>query len=97
MFLLSRATPSNSTSVRCVWQSIRQHYGLQSTGSRFLELASIKLRSDQRPKDLYRCFMAFIGLVWVAGLLHCFIILLIIYFSHYFSLFYSSSVPHITI
>ena len=50
----------NSTSVSCVWQSIQQHYGLQSTGSRFLDLASIKLRSHQLPEDLYQCIMAFI-------------------------------------
>ena len=30
----------NSTSVSCVWQSTRQHYGLQSAGSRFLDLAA---------------------------------------------------------
>lgn len=50
----------NSTSVNGVWQSIRQHYGLQSTGSRFLDLANIKLKSDQRPEDLYQGLMAFI-------------------------------------
>lgn len=59
--LISRNTiVRNSTSVNGVWQSIRQHYGLQSTGSRFLDLANIKLKSDQRPEDLYQCLMAFV-------------------------------------
>ena len=35
-------------------QAIRQHYVFQSTGSRFLHLANIKLKSDQRPEDLYQ-------------------------------------------
>ena len=50
----------NSTSINGVWQVIRQHYGLQSTCSRFLDLANIKLKSDQRPENLYRCLMSFI-------------------------------------
>ena len=37
----------NSTSLNGVWQAIQQHYGFQSTGSRFLDLANIKLKSDQ--------------------------------------------------
>ncbi len=51
--IISRNTiVRNSTSVNGVWQAIRQHYGLQSTGSRFLDLANIKLKSEQRPEDL---------------------------------------------
>ena len=50
----------NSTSINGVWQSIRQHYGLQSTGSRFLDLAYISLKADQRPEDLFQNLMAFI-------------------------------------
>jgi hypothetical protein len=48
----------NSTSISDVWQAIRQHYGLQSTGSRFLDLANIKSKLDQRPEDLYQCLMS---------------------------------------
>ena len=41
-------------------EAIRQHYGIQFTGSRFLDLANIKLKSDQRPEDLYQCLISFI-------------------------------------
>ena len=50
----------NSTSISGVWQTIRQHYGLQLTGSRFLDLANISLRPGQRPEDLFQILMAFI-------------------------------------
>ena len=50
----------NSTSISGVWQTIRQHYGLQLTGSRFLELANISLKPEQRPEDLFQTLMAFI-------------------------------------
>lgn len=50
----------NSTSINGVWQSIRQHFGLQSTGSRFLDLANIRLKPDQRPEDLFQSLMAFV-------------------------------------
>ena len=50
----------NSTSINGVWQLIRQHYGLQSTGSRFLDLAYISFKADQRPEDLFQNLMAFI-------------------------------------
>ena len=49
-----------STSINGVWQTIRQHYGLQSTGSRFLDLANISLKPEQRPEDLFQSLMAFI-------------------------------------
>ena len=50
----------NSTSISGVWQTIRQHYGLQLTGSRFLDLANISLKPEQRPEDLFQSLMAFI-------------------------------------
>jgi hypothetical protein len=59
----------NSTSISGVWQAIRQHYGLQSTGSRFLDLANIKSKLDQRPEDLYQFLMSFVedNLLTAAG------------------------------
>jgi hypothetical protein len=59
----------NSTSISGVWQAIRQHYGLQSTGSRFLDLTNIKSKLDQRPEDLYQCLMSFVedNLLTAAG------------------------------
>ena len=50
----------NSTSVSGVCQTIRQHYGLQLTGSRFLDLANFSLKPEQRPEDLFQILMAFI-------------------------------------
>ena len=50
----------NSTSSNGFWQTIRQHCGLQSTGSRFLDLPYITLKPEQRPEDLFQCLMAFI-------------------------------------
>ena len=50
----------NSTSINGVWQAIRQHYGLQSTGSRFLDLAYISPKPEQRPEDLFQGLMAFV-------------------------------------
>ena len=43
-----------------MWEAIRQHYGLQSTGSRFLDLGNFKLKPDQKPEDLYQSPMCFI-------------------------------------
>ncbi len=72
--IISRNTiVRNSTSVNGVWQAIRQHYGLQSTGSRFLDLANIKLKSEQRPEDLYQCLMSFVDdnlLTTASGITH---------------------------
>ena len=40
----------NSLSISGVWQTIRQHYDLQLTGSHSLDLANISLKPEQRPK-----------------------------------------------
>jgi len=40
--------------------SIRQHYGFQLAGYRFLDLANISLKPEQRPEDLFQILMAFI-------------------------------------
>ena len=44
----------NSTSITSIWQSIRAHFGFQSTGSHFLDLAELKLENEERPEDLSR-------------------------------------------
>lgn len=49
----------HSTSLNDIWQKIRQHYGFQSTGAHFLDLASIHLQPDERPEDLFQRLMAF--------------------------------------
>ena len=43
----------HSTSLNDIWQKIRQHYGFQSSGAHFLDLASIRL---QLRRDLRTCF-----------------------------------------
>ena len=49
----------NSTSITSIWQSIRAHFGFQSTGSHFLDLAELKLENEERPKDLFQRLTAF--------------------------------------
>ena len=49
----------HSTSLNDIWKKIRQHYGFQSTGEHFLDLASIRLQPDERPEDLFQRLMAF--------------------------------------
>ena len=49
----------NSTSLDSVWQSIRAHYGFQTSGAYFLDLADIKLQQGERHQDLYQRLMAF--------------------------------------
>ena len=50
----------NSTSVESVWQTIRLHYGFQTTGGHFIDLADIKFEIDERPEDLYQRLSSFI-------------------------------------
>ena len=49
----------HSTSLNDIWQKIRQHYGFQSSGVHFLNLASIPLQPDEQPEDLFQRLMAF--------------------------------------
>ena len=49
----------SSTSIASIWQSIRAHYGFQSTGSHFLDLSEFKLEVEERPEDLYQRLTAF--------------------------------------
>lgn len=50
----------NSTSINNIWQSIRLHYGFQSTGGHFLDLNNIKLENDERPEDLFQRLSSFV-------------------------------------
>lgn len=59
--VISRNTiVKNSTSVTCIWQSIRLHYGFQSTGAHFLDFNSIHLEPNERAEDLYQRLMSFV-------------------------------------
>ena len=48
-----------STSLDGIWQSIRAHYGFQSTGAHFLDLCDFKLGTDERHEDLFQRLTAF--------------------------------------
>ena len=50
----------NSTSMQSIWQSIRAHFGFQSTGSRFLDFNALCLEPGERPEDLYQRLLGFI-------------------------------------
>ncbi|CAH1263916.1 NOTCH1 [Branchiostoma lanceolatum] len=43
-----------STSLTDIWQAIRLHFGFQSTGGYFLDIAKICLEPNERPEDLYQ-------------------------------------------
>ena len=59
--IISRNTiVKSSTSIDSIWHVIRLHYGFQTSGSHFLDLAGIKLQSDERLEDLYQRIIAFI-------------------------------------
>ena len=49
-----------STSIEHVWQSIRAHYGFQSTGAHFLDLADLIKEPDERPEDLFQRITSFV-------------------------------------
>ena len=53
--VISRNTiVKNSTSISCIWQSIRLHYGFQSTGAHFIDL------DGERPEDLFQRLQSFV-------------------------------------
>ena len=59
--VISRNTISkNGTSLSGIWQIIRLHYGFQSTGAHFLDVADMHLQADERPEDLYQRLVAFV-------------------------------------
>ncbi len=59
--VISRNTiVKNSTCIDHIWQTIRLHYGFQSTGAHFIDFAAIKLDSNEGPEDLYQRLMAFV-------------------------------------
>ncbi|MEO1148065.1 MAG: retropepsin-like aspartic protease [Cyanobacteria bacterium J06638_22] len=53
------AITKKSTSLDGIWQTIRAHFGFQSTGAHFLDLGDIKLETDERYEDLFQRLSAF--------------------------------------
>lgn len=50
----------NSTSVDKIWQTIRLHYGFQTTGAHFIDFDSIRYDPSERPEDLFQRLTAFV-------------------------------------
>ena len=48
-----------STSLDSIWDMIREHYGFNVTGQRFLDLTSIRLMPGEKPADLYQRLVCF--------------------------------------
>ncbi|CAC5396856.1 unnamed protein product [Mytilus coruscus] len=71
--IISRNTIiKNSTSIDYIWQSIRLHYGFQSTDGHFLDLNSIFLEPNERPEGLFQRLASFIedNLLRAGGNIH---------------------------
>ncbi|CAG2256635.1 PEAK1 [Mytilus edulis] len=59
--IISRNTIiKNFTSINSIWQSIRLHYGFQSTCGHFLDFNSIFWEQNERPEDLCQRLTSFI-------------------------------------
>ena len=50
----------NSTSIDQIWQSIRLHYGFQTTGAHFIDFDFIRFDPSERPEDLFQRVTAFV-------------------------------------
>ena len=55
-----------------IWSKIREHYGFQTTGSRFLDLYTIELRVGERYEDLFQRILSFFddNLITVGSITH---------------------------
>ena len=47
-----------STSLKDVWGKLREHYGLQTSGSKFIDIINIRLNPGERHEDLYQRLLA---------------------------------------
>ena len=50
---------NESSSLDSIWSTIREHFGFNVTGSRFLDLSSIHLLPGEKPADLYQRLVSF--------------------------------------
>ena len=48
----------DSVSLNDVWQAIRLNFGFHTTDARFIDLAYIELRPEEKPEDLYQRILA---------------------------------------
>ena len=59
--VISRRTIVNeSTSITSVWQSIKLHFGFQTTGGNFIDFVTIKFTPPERPETLYQRMLSFV-------------------------------------
>ena len=59
--MISRNTiVKTSKSISHIYQTIRLHYGFQSSGAHFLDFADIRLEPGERHEDLYQRIVAFV-------------------------------------
>ena len=58
--VISRNTiVKQSTSLDYIFQKLREHYGFQSSGANFLDLANIKYDPSERYEDLFQKLLSF--------------------------------------
>ncbi len=49
----------NSTSLNDIWSKLREHYGIQTSGSKFIDITNIRLTPGERYEDLFQRILAF--------------------------------------
>ncbi len=49
----------NSTSLTDIWSKLREHYGIQTSGAKFIDVVNIQLNPGERYEDLYQRILAF--------------------------------------
>ena len=49
----------NSTSLNDIWSKLREHYGIQTSGAKFIGVVDIQLGPGERYEDLYQRILAF--------------------------------------
>ena len=49
-----------STSISSVWQSIKLHFGFQTTGGNFIDFVGVKFTPPERPETLYQRMLSFV-------------------------------------
>ena len=50
---------SKSTSLKDIWGKLREHYGLQTSGSKFIDLVCVRLNPGERYEDFYQRILTF--------------------------------------
>ena len=59
-FISRNTIVKNSSSIDQIWQTIRLHYGFQTTGAHFIDFDFIRFDPSERPEDLFERLTAFV-------------------------------------